>query len=58
MSGPQIALHNDSLSFYREASLPPRRDRRSSWQYIASFSLTDRDDRAIDQGLCSTSARP
>lgn len=51
MDGPQSALNNAALPFYRDPSLQPRWDLWSSWQRTARFSLIDQHQRAIDQSI-------
>lgn len=49
MNGPQNALNNDSLPYYRDASLRPRWDRWASWHHTARFSLTGDRGQIVDQ---------
>lgn len=49
--GPQNALVNETLPFYRSVDMRPRWDRWSSWHRTANFALVDQRRRGIDQGL-------
>jgi protein SCO1/2 len=51
LDGPQNALVNDTLPFYRNVDMRPRWDRWSSWQHTSNFALVDQRSRRFDQGL-------
>jgi protein SCO1/2 len=51
LDGPQNALVNDTLPFYRNVDMRPRWDRWSSWQHTTNFTLVDQRRQRFDQGL-------
>jgi cytochrome oxidase Cu insertion factor (SCO1/SenC/PrrC family) len=51
MDGPQNALNNPELPFYTQKNLRPRWDRWASMQQVASFTLQNQREQAVDASL-------